>query len=66
MSSGSASHKSTSIKPNPNSVSGHNDVDAQDAQPEEGYPYTADEEVGNTPAALERGDRRKGDQPEEA
>lgn len=54
MSSGHASHKSTSTKPNPNAVAGQNEVDNFDPQPEEGYPFNADEDTGMNPAAIER------------
>lgn len=54
MSSGNASHKSTSIKPNPNAVSGQHEVDGTDPQPEEGYPYDADAETELNPVTLER------------
>lgn len=57
MSSGHASHKGTSMKPNPNAVSGQNEIDDRDPQPEEGYPFDADAEVETNPEALERGDQ---------
>lgn len=63
MSSGAASHKSTSIKPNPDAVNGQN-LEAGDPQPEEGYPYDADDEVDTNSAALERGDRPQTEAPE--
>lgn len=55
MSSGHASHKSTSIKPNPNAVNGQNAAEEeQDIQPETGYPFDADLETETNPAALQR------------
>lgn len=56
MSSGHASHKSTSIKPNPNAVAGQHEVDESDPQPQEGYPFNADDESELNPAALKRPD----------
>jgi hypothetical protein len=55
MSSGHASHKSTSAKPNPNAVNGQNmGEEEQDIQPETGYPFDADSETATNPAAFER------------
>ncbi|MGI0485073.1 hypothetical protein ACN4EK_06525 [Pantanalinema rosaneae CENA516] len=55
MSSGHASHKSTSMKPNPNAVNGQNaGEEERDIQPESGYPFDADSEAETNPAALQR------------
>lgn len=62
MSGGHASHKSTSAKPNPNAATGSNDLDPIDTQPEEGYPFTADEETETTPEATQRGKHPAADQ----
>lgn len=63
MSSGHASHKSTSTKPEGNATTGQIDLGPQDPQPEEGYPYDADQEAMKNAAATRR---VNSDAPEEA
>lgn len=61
--SGHASHKSTSTKPEGNATTGQIDLGTQDPQPEEGYPYDADQETVQNPEATRR---VESDTPEEA
>lgn len=63
MSSGHASHKGTSTKPEGNATTGQIDPVPQDPQPEAGYPYDADQEIVQNPAATQR---VEGDAPQDA
>jgi hypothetical protein len=64
MSSGHASHKGTSIKPNTNTNS-QIDADPQEIAQENGYPFNAQGTVVN-PAATERASSESEDDKEQA